>query len=134
MADSQSTDYTERLQQHWTEQAPAWDRWADRRAGSAEDLNRALREAAGIAPGQTVLDLASGAGEPALSIAAAVAPDGQILATDLTEEGSSWNRFKLARQGSGHSAGNIEFHNSPIWNRSRSRDRRDLAPSRWSMR
>ena len=86
MADSQSTDYTERLQQHWTEQAPAWDRWADRRAGSAEDLNRALREAAGIAPGQTVLDLASGAGEPALSIAAAVAPDGQILATDLTEE------------------------------------------------
>lgn len=67
---------------HWDRLGPGWDRWADRMAQQAEGLNRPLIEAAGVQPGDTVLDLASGAGEPALSVAQAVGPSGRVVATD----------------------------------------------------
>ena len=41
---------------------------------------------AGIQPGMQVLDLAGGTGEPALTIAASVGPDGHVTVTDLVPE------------------------------------------------
>lgn len=38
-----------------------------------------------IQPGQRILDIAAGAGEPAGSAAARVGPDGYVLATDISE-------------------------------------------------
>jgi SAM-dependent methyltransferase len=49
-------------------------------------MNAPLVEAAALEPGLRVLDLASGAGEPALQIARAVGPIGRVTATDLVEE------------------------------------------------
>jgi len=40
-------------------------------------------EAARVSPGMQVLDLASGGGEPAISLAQAVEPEGRVIATDL---------------------------------------------------
>ena len=97
MADSQSTDYTERLRQHWTEQAPAWDRWADRRAGSAEDLNRALREAAGIAPGQTVLDV--GAGSGILTVGAVKLGAAKVIGIEIDDVALKAGRANLRTNG-----------------------------------
>lgn len=66
----------------WRSRGGAWDKWSDQLALLSEKLNQPLLEAAALAPGQAVLDLASGAGEPALNIARAVGPEGLVLATD----------------------------------------------------
>ncbi|KAI5914725.1 methyltransferase domain-containing protein [Thauera sp. 2A1] len=49
------------------------------------ELADALLAAAGLAPGQRVLDLASGPGLLALRAAALVQPEGEVLATDIAE-------------------------------------------------
>jgi SAM-dependent methyltransferase len=67
----------------WLGRAPYWDKWADRIADLADRFNAPLLDALELAPGQRVLDLASGTGEPALSAAARVAPAGHVTATDL---------------------------------------------------
>jgi ubiquinone/menaquinone biosynthesis C-methylase UbiE len=46
----------------------------------------AIVGAVGAAPGMRVLDVASGTGEPALALAAAVSPGGTVVATDLVAE------------------------------------------------
>ncbi|WP_029007401.1 class I SAM-dependent methyltransferase [Azospirillum halopraeferens] len=67
----------------WSAAAGHWDRWADPMAELADKLNRPLLDAAGAAPGHRILDLASGAGEPALSAARRAGPDGLVVGTDL---------------------------------------------------
>jgi SAM-dependent methyltransferase len=49
-------------------------------------ITDALLDDAGIAPGQRVLDLASGVGEPALAIADRVGPAGHVVGLDLSQE------------------------------------------------
>lgn len=67
----------------WSSSAALWDRWADPMAELADKLNQPLLDAAGVADGMAVLDLASGAGEPALSAARRVGPRGLVVGTDL---------------------------------------------------
>lgn len=67
----------------WTASAEAWDRWADPMADLADKLNRPLLDAAGMIDGDRVLDLASGAGEPALSAARRVGSGGLVVGSDL---------------------------------------------------
>lgn len=67
----------------WAASADAWDRWADPMADLADKLNKPLLDAAGVAAGDRVLDLASGAGEPALSAARRVGPAGLVVGSDL---------------------------------------------------
>lgn len=70
----------------WTEQAAAWDRWADRTEKMAERFNQPLAEAAGAKSGDRVLDLASGAGEPGITLHKAVQPGGRLILSDLVPE------------------------------------------------
>lgn len=68
----------------WSSVAGAWRDWwsvFDRGAG---ELVRRMLAAARIGPGQRVLDVATGIGEPALSAARAVGPEGRVVATDLS--------------------------------------------------
>ncbi len=67
----------------WTLSAPSWAQWADPLAAFAEKLNAPLLDAAGLERGHRVLDLACGVGEPALSAARRVGPEGTVLALDL---------------------------------------------------
>lgn len=71
---------------YWGERAEHWDKNADMLAGVAERFNVPLMDACGIGPRHRVLDLASGAGEPALSVAKRVGPLGRVVATDLAPE------------------------------------------------
>jgi len=74
----------ERVRKEWDDPrtVAAWRKWSRTNAETFGGVTRALVEAAAASPGQTVLDLASGAGQPALSLAAAVAPGGTVTATD----------------------------------------------------
>ena len=75
----------ERLHLDWTDEktVAAWRKWHAHIARFTRGATDAILEAARIRPGMRVLDLASGVGDPALSIAAAVGPSGNVTATDL---------------------------------------------------
>lgn len=76
----------ERVRREWTDSATieAWRRWREPFSLQTQVLTSALLDAAEIQQGQHVLDLASGAGEPALTLARRVGPSGQVTATDLS--------------------------------------------------
>ncbi len=86
MARLEPDDEKQAMRAYWAGKAPMWDRRADEIAGLADRMNQPLLDAVGIAPGQDVLDLASGAGEPALSVARLVGPSGRVVATDMVPE------------------------------------------------
>lgn len=85
MADP-TTAYKQTQRELYAGNAAGWDKWAEALADQAERLNLPLIEAGGIEAGMDVLDLASGAGEPALTAAQAVGPSGHVTATDLSPE------------------------------------------------
>jgi ubiquinone/menaquinone biosynthesis C-methylase UbiE len=49
-----------------------------------QEATDALVQVADLADGLSVLDIASGTGEPAITLAKAVGPNGHVMATDLT--------------------------------------------------
>jgi SAM-dependent methyltransferase len=69
----------------WNRDGAAWRRWTpslDRWYGEATCQTLHL---ARVQPGQRLLDIAAGAGEPAVSAAERVGPAGYVLATDISE-------------------------------------------------
>ena len=77
--------FREHLHQEWTgdRTVAAWRKWHAQIATFTQGATKAIMEAAHLRPGMRVLDLASGVGDPALSIAREVAPSGGVTATDL---------------------------------------------------
>jgi ubiquinone/menaquinone biosynthesis C-methylase UbiE len=64
----------------------AAEKWKSKSAAMGRDVTQALVEYAGPAVGMKVLDLASGTGEPAISLAALVGPQGHVTALDLSRD------------------------------------------------
>lgn len=64
----------------------AWLAWRDKAASHHRGLTDTLMEKIGPVHGLSVLDLASGLGEPAFTLAKAVGPNGHVTATEITEE------------------------------------------------
>jgi len=62
--------------------AAAYRKWEAQETAWGSKATELIVERAQVAPGMTVLDLASGHGEPALALAAAVGPTGHVTATD----------------------------------------------------
>ena len=75
------------IRRQWAERATTFSAVAGRVGGALGAATDLLLSALTIRPGMAVLDVASGPGEPALSIAAAIAPTGgHVIATDLVPE------------------------------------------------
>jgi ubiquinone/menaquinone biosynthesis C-methylase UbiE len=77
--------YKNAQREQWNKDGAAWRRWnptLDRWYG---DVTRQMLDLAWIQPGQRILDIAAGAGEPAVSAAERVGPSGYVLATDISE-------------------------------------------------
>lgn len=68
--------------EHWTDAAPIWAREADLIAEMTRPVTLALVGQLTPRAGECLLDLACGPGDPALTLAPAVAPRGLIVATD----------------------------------------------------
>lgn len=64
----------------------AAEKWKAKSAAMGRDVTQALVDYARPQPGMNVLDLASGTGEPAISLASRVLPGGHITALDLSPE------------------------------------------------
>jgi ubiquinone/menaquinone biosynthesis C-methylase UbiE len=99
------TQYKAAQRQNWDAAAPAWERWADRIDESSRDVSRALIELARIQSSHRVLDIASGTGEPALTVARHVGPAGRVVATDQSSRMLAVARSRAAAQG----LQNLEF-------------------------
>ncbi len=66
----------------WEESAPHWTRNAERIARMTAPATDGLLRRLQPAPGQRLLDIAAGAGDPSLRLAELVGPAGHVLATD----------------------------------------------------
>lgn len=88
----------------WRTRASAWDKWADHMAKLADGMNQPLLDAADIAAGQQVLDIASGVGQPMFSILDRIGPDGHVTATDAVPEMLTALRRRVAEAGIGNVA------------------------------
>jgi len=90
--------YENRVKTEWLDEATcaAWRRWHDKSVRFWSELTQAQLSAARLAPGQRVLDLASGTGDPALAVAEAVGPTGHVVVTDLAPQ-----MLEIARENAG---------------------------------
>lgn len=70
----------------WARRGAYWSKTAPEGASTTDDLNQILIGLAGIEPGDQVLDIASGTGDPAISIALKVGPQGSVTAFDANPE------------------------------------------------
>jgi SAM-dependent methyltransferase len=77
--------FREKLRQEWTDAdtVTAWGKWQPHFSSFSRGATDALLEAAGLREGMRVLDLASGVGDPAIAIAEAIGPTGQVTGTDI---------------------------------------------------
>jgi ubiquinone/menaquinone biosynthesis C-methylase UbiE len=70
----------------WSDSAPYWEKHHEIIRQMFAPITQALAEDAQIGSQHTVLDIATGPGEPALSIAAAVGPEGKVFGIDPIPE------------------------------------------------
>jgi enediyne biosynthesis protein CalE5 len=70
--------------QSWDSVAQAWKTWWEPIEKGAQALSSRLVQLAEIKPGQRVLDIATGIGEPAMTAAKIVGSSGHIIATDIS--------------------------------------------------
>ena len=69
----------------WDKVSHAWKKWNEFTMNFLKPMGDAIIKALSIKDNDVVLDIASGTGEPAFSIAA-IAKNGEVYATDLSEE------------------------------------------------
>lgn len=100
---------TENMLDAWRESAKYWTQHSETIHQMFVPLTRALIERAGIHQGQTVLDVAGGAGEPSLAIAEVVGPEGAVTFTDGVAQMVETARARAQQRG----LTNIQFHQCP---------------------
>lgn len=72
--------------QMWDNVAKGWEAWWQTIERGAQKVSDKLVEMAEIKPGDRVLDIATGIGEPAVSAAKRVKPGGKVVATDISPQ------------------------------------------------
>lgn len=97
----QLKNFESKVKTEWLDDATcaAWRKWHDKSVHFWSELTRAQLAVAQLAPGQRVLDLASGTGDPALAVAAAVRPTGHVVVSDLAPQMLDMARENAARAG-----------------------------------
>ncbi|MDQ3976623.1 MAG: methyltransferase domain-containing protein, partial [Thermoproteota archaeon] len=70
----------------WDSVAAGWKEWWVTIEKGAQKLSQRLIELAEIKPGQRVLDIATGIGEPSITAAKVVGKGGHVLATDISRQ------------------------------------------------
>jgi ubiquinone/menaquinone biosynthesis C-methylase UbiE len=86
MSSQDSEQYKEGQRQGWDSVAGGWQKWWKITETAAEKVSRRLIELAEIKRSSTVLDIATGIGEPAITAANQVGNSGHVLATDISSQ------------------------------------------------
>jgi enediyne biosynthesis protein CalE5 len=113
----------------WDKAAQGWQTWQEFIYGSTAPVSERLVELAGIKPGDKVLDVAAGAGEPSLTAARVVGPEGSVIATDISTNMLTAGRERAAAAG----IDNVEFVESDASALDFPPESFDAALSRWGI-
>ena len=73
-----------RTRNEWQGRSKVWAKTAIQGKSQDDSFNQMIIAEAGIKPGEAVLDIATGTGNPAVSIALSMAGEGSVTCTDLT--------------------------------------------------
>ncbi|HET7901184.1 MAG TPA: methyltransferase domain-containing protein [Candidatus Nanopelagicales bacterium] len=95
----------ERQRETWADLAPGWDRWDAVIQHQLGPVGARMIELSGVGDQQRHLDVASGTGEPGLSVAR-IAPAGRVVLTDISPEMLEVARRRAAADG----LGNVQTH------------------------
>ncbi|MBD0390314.1 MAG: methyltransferase domain-containing protein [Nostoc sp. C3-bin3] len=82
--DFNSDELKAQQRQIWDNAAAGWQAWWETFERGAQKVSDKLVELAEINPGDMVLDIATGIGEPAVTAARKVMPNGKVVATDIS--------------------------------------------------
>jgi ubiquinone/menaquinone biosynthesis C-methylase UbiE len=91
--------YKATTREQWQSAAEAWDRWTPTLQSWLGPPTELMLDLARIGPGDRVLDIAAGAGEPAMTAAKRVGPTGSVLATDISSNILAYAQRAAAAQG-----------------------------------
>jgi SAM-dependent methyltransferase len=89
MVQAQSFDpvaFKQKMRQEWNDAAVGWRRWChvDEGKDGGKRHSAKLVELARVRPGASVLDVGGGYGEPSLTAARVVGPNGRVVCTDIS--------------------------------------------------
>ncbi len=91
--------YKAQQRQAWDASASGWRKWWPTIEQGLQSVSDRIVELAQIQPGQQVLDVATGIGEPAVTAARKVGTTGRVIATDLSPEMLAIGRERAAALG-----------------------------------
>jgi enediyne biosynthesis protein CalE5 len=106
---SDPEQFKQAQRQAWGRTASGIKTWWPVLEEGYQKLSDKLVELAGVRPGSKVLDVATGSGEPAITAARRVQPNGKVLATDISPEMLEIGRERAEKLGLQHI---IEFRES----------------------
>lgn len=78
--------YEYQQRQQWDRVAAGWKKWWRTLENGAQHVSDRLVDLAEVEPGQRVLDIATGIGEPALIAASRVGSAGRVVAADISKQ------------------------------------------------
>jgi enediyne biosynthesis protein CalE5 len=124
-----AVEFRDRQRQDWGTAAKGWHDWQEHVLSATVNVSRRLVELAQIGPGDRVLDIGAGSGEPSLTAAQAVGPEGQVVATDIAPEMLRYAGERAARAG----VENVEYVEAAASSLDFSPESFDGAVSRWGI-
>ncbi|WP_166394979.1 class I SAM-dependent methyltransferase [Rubrobacter marinus] len=99
----------ERQRADWGAVAGGWQRHREKMSAPMSAITERMVEALGVGPGDRVLDLACGVGDPAFTLSRLVGPEGFVLGLDLSPEMARAARSWAEE----HGIGNVGFREIP---------------------
>src|SRR5213594_1190520 len=98
------------VRDEWQAVARGWRRWEPMLQSFTWPMSLRMVAAAEVGPGQRVLDVGCGMGDPTLQVAVLVGPHGHVLGIDVVEEMLATGRERAAALGLAH----VEFRAADI--------------------
>ena len=91
--------YKATTRDQWERAAEAWDRWGPTIQAWLGPATETMLDMAGVGPGARIVDIAAGAGEPAITAARRVGAIGSVVATDISPAILAYARRAAEAQG-----------------------------------
>jgi SAM-dependent methyltransferase len=113
----------------WNTASKGWRDWHELIDTATHGVSERMIEMAAVEPGDRVLDVAAGYGEPSLTAARVVGPEGRVVATDISAGMLDYGRERAAEAG----LEQVEFVESDAASLDFPEQSFDAALSRWGI-